>query len=108
MASTSASTSSRWTTFCTTAKWRSSTRRKRTRVSTPISPSEQITAGEDEWNRLTLDRSWFGVALARDSAKQVGLKPEGRERQGKEAPDEALPQTRGPVRADGEFGSDFG
>jgi hypothetical protein len=31
-----------------------------------------------------------------------------RERQGEEAPDEALPQTRGPVRADSEFGSDFG
>ena len=73
-----------------------------------LGAGEQVTAGEDEWNRLTLDRSWFGVSLARDSAEQVGLKPEVRERQGEVAPDEALPQTRGPVRADGEFGSDFG
>ena len=73
-----------------------------------LGAGEQVTAGEDEWNRLALDGSWFGVSLARDSAEQVGLKPEVRERQGEKAPDEALPQTRGPVRADGEFGSDFG
>ena len=46
VASRSGSTSSMSTTFITTAKWRSSTSRKRTRVSTPSRPSEQTTAGK--------------------------------------------------------------
>jgi hypothetical protein len=39
-------TSSRSTISCTTSKWRSSTRPKRTRVITPSRPSEQIVAGK--------------------------------------------------------------
>src|SRR3989337_1055857 len=57
-----------------------------------LGAGEQVAAFEHERNRLALNGSGFGVALARDNAQQVGREPEDRERQGKGAPDEALPQ----------------
>ncbi len=38
--------------------------------------SEQVTAGEDDGDGLRLDGGGFGVALLRDSAKQLGQQPE--------------------------------
>ena len=64
-----------------------------------LGAGQQVTAGEDERNRLALDGGWFGVALRRDGAEQVGRQARAWRRTW-EAPDEALPlQMRGPVRA---------
>ena len=61
-----------------------------------LGAGEQVAPVEDERDRLALDGGGFGVSLARDSAEQVGLEPEGREGQGEKAPDEALPRSAGP------------
>ena len=59
-----------------------------------LGAGEQVAAIQHERDRLALDGSWFGVTLARDSAEQVGLKPEGSERQVRELLTEAHPPVR--------------
>ena len=69
-------------------------------VAIPIFPAgQQVTPGEDERDRLRLDRGRLGVAGVRDSAEQFGRQPELSEGHGNELLMGALPQTRGPVRA---------
>jgi hypothetical protein len=38
--------------------------------------SEQVASGEDDGDGLRLDGGGFGVAMLRDSAKQLGQQPE--------------------------------
>ena len=38
--------------------------------------TEKVASGEDDGNGLRLDGGGFGIALLRDSAKQLGRKPE--------------------------------
>ena len=63
----------------------------------------RVAAGEDERDRLPLDRGRLGVALVRDDADELGHQPEVVERHGVTLLG-ALPPRRGPVRALGGIG----
>ena len=56
-----------------------------------LGAGEEIASIEHDRDRLALDGGWFGVSLPRDSAEQVGLKPEHREGQGRKLLTEAHP-----------------
>ena len=64
-----------------------------------LGAGEHVAPGEDERDRLGLDGCGLRVALAGYGAEEFGRQPELIEGHGRDAPDEALPHERGPVRA---------
>jgi hypothetical protein len=47
-----------------------------------LGASEEVAAGQNEWDRLCLDGGGLGIALVRDSAEKLGREPEGIEGHG--------------------------
>ena len=41
-----------------------------------LGAGEHVPTGQDEWDRLGLDGSWFRIALVGNGTKQLGRQPE--------------------------------